>query len=78
VTIDEVKLLTPDVRVNRGVAIVTPKDGAAVATRYVAIDLKKGDRLLFDNNFNDRWWGDSGWYRGPSYYGGNPLVVGRS
>jgi uncharacterized protein (TIGR02246 family) len=45
-TIDEVKLLTPDVRVNRGVAVVTPKDGAAVATRYVAINLKKGDRWL--------------------------------
>ena len=26
----------------------------------------------FDNNFNDRWWGGSGWYRGPSSYGGNP------
>jgi uncharacterized protein (TIGR02246 family) len=49
VTIDEVKLLTPDVRVNRGVAIVTPKDGAAVATRYVAIDLKKGDRWLISH-----------------------------
>jgi uncharacterized protein (TIGR02246 family) len=41
-TIDEVKLLTPDVRVNRGVAVVTPKGGAAVATRYVAINVKKG------------------------------------
>jgi uncharacterized protein (TIGR02246 family) len=45
-TIDEVKLLTPDVRVNRGVAVVTPKDGAAVATRYVVISVKKGDRWL--------------------------------
>jgi uncharacterized protein (TIGR02246 family) len=44
VTIDEVKLLSPDVLVNRGVAVVTPKDGAAVATRYVAIDVKKGDQ----------------------------------
>jgi uncharacterized protein (TIGR02246 family) len=43
-TIDEVKLLTPDVLVNRGVATVTPPDGAAVATRYVAIDIKKGDQ----------------------------------
>src|SRR5271154_1244305 len=39
VTIDEVKLLSPDVLVNRGVATVTPQDGAAVATRYVAIDV---------------------------------------
>jgi uncharacterized protein (TIGR02246 family) len=45
-TINEAKLLTPDVRVNRGVAVVTPKDGAAVATRYVAIQIKKGDRWL--------------------------------
>jgi uncharacterized protein (TIGR02246 family) len=45
-SIDEVKLLTPEVRVNRGVAVVTPKDGAAMATRYVAIDIKKGDRWL--------------------------------
>jgi uncharacterized protein (TIGR02246 family) len=44
VTIDEVKLLSPDVLVNRGVAVVTPKDGVAVATRYVAIDVKKGDQ----------------------------------
>jgi uncharacterized protein (TIGR02246 family) len=44
VTIDEVKLLSPDVLVNRGIATVTPKDGAAVATRYVAIDVKKGDQ----------------------------------
>jgi uncharacterized protein (TIGR02246 family) len=43
-TIDEVKLLTPDVLVNRGLATVTPRDGAAVATRYVAIDIKKGDQ----------------------------------
>jgi uncharacterized protein (TIGR02246 family) len=44
--IDEVKLLTPDVRINRGVAVVTPKDGAAVATRYVVTSVKKGDRWL--------------------------------
>jgi uncharacterized protein (TIGR02246 family) len=44
VTIDEVKQLSPDVLVNRGIATVTPKDGAAVATRYVAIDVKKGDQ----------------------------------
>ena len=40
-TVDEVKLLTPDVRVNRGIATVTPKDGAAMATRYVAIECEK-------------------------------------
>jgi uncharacterized protein (TIGR02246 family) len=45
-TIDEVKLLTPDVRVNRGIATVTPPDGAAVATRYVSISVKTGDRWL--------------------------------
>lgn len=45
-SIDEVKQLTPEVRVNRGVAVVTPKDGAAVATRYLAISVEKGDRWL--------------------------------
>jgi hypothetical protein len=32
-TVDEIKQLTPDVRVNRGFATVTPKSGAAIATR---------------------------------------------
>jgi len=45
-TVDELRQLTPDVRVNRGFATVTPKDGAAVATRYVSINVKKGDRWL--------------------------------
>jgi uncharacterized protein (TIGR02246 family) len=45
-TVDEVKQLTPDVRVNRGFATVTPKSGAAVATRYVSISVKNGDRWL--------------------------------
>ncbi len=45
-TLEEVKLLTPEVRVNRGIAVVTPKDGAAMATRYVTISVKKGDRWL--------------------------------
>ena len=45
-TVDEVKQLTPDVRVNRGFATVTPKSGAAVATRYVSISVKTGDRWL--------------------------------
>ena len=43
-TIDEVKQLTPDVHVIRGIATVTPKDGAALVTRYVAVEVKKGDR----------------------------------
>jgi uncharacterized protein (TIGR02246 family) len=46
ISIDEVKQLTPEVRIDRGVAIVTPKDGAAEATRYVSINLKKCDRWL--------------------------------
>jgi uncharacterized protein (TIGR02246 family) len=45
-TVDELEQLTPDVRVNRGSATVTPKDGAALATRYVAINVKTGDRWL--------------------------------
>ena len=44
VTIEEVKQLTPDVVVNRGIATVTSKEGPAVATRYVAINVKKGDQ----------------------------------
>ena len=45
-TVDEVKLLSPDVRVNRGFATVSPKSGAAVATRYVSISVKNGDQWL--------------------------------
>ena len=45
-TVEEAKQLTPDVRANRGIAVVTPKDGAAVATRYVSISVKTGDRWL--------------------------------
>lgn len=44
VTIDEVKQLSPNIRINRGIATVTPKGGAVVTTRYVAIDVKKGDQ----------------------------------
>ena len=40
-TVDEVKQLSPDVRVNRGLATVTPKSGAAVATRYVSDERQK-------------------------------------
>jgi hypothetical protein len=45
-TVDEVKQITPDVRVIRGFATVTPKIGAAVATRYVSINVKNGDQWL--------------------------------
>ncbi len=44
VTLDEVRQLTPDVLMSRGVATVTPPSGAAEATRYVAIHVKKGDQ----------------------------------
>ena len=44
IAIVEVKQLTPDVQVNRGVATVTPTDGAAEATRYEAVLVKKADR----------------------------------
>ncbi len=43
ITIEEVKQLSPDVLVDRGIATVTPANGAAVSTRYVAIHVKKGD-----------------------------------
>jgi uncharacterized protein (TIGR02246 family) len=45
-TVDEVKQLTPDVRVNRGFATVTPKSGAASATRYVSVSVKNGEQWL--------------------------------
>jgi uncharacterized protein (TIGR02246 family) len=44
IRIDEVSRLTPDVLVDRGVATVTPATGAADATHYVAIHVRKGDR----------------------------------
>jgi uncharacterized protein (TIGR02246 family) len=44
IKIDEVKQLTPDVLMDRGIATVTPANGAAESTRYVAIHVKKGDR----------------------------------
>ena len=37
-----------------------------------SIEINNNIQNHFDNNFNDRWWGGSGWYRGPSFYGGNP------
>jgi uncharacterized protein (TIGR02246 family) len=40
---DEIKQLTPDVKVSRGVATVTLLNGAAQATRYTAVRVRKGD-----------------------------------
>ena len=44
ITTEEVKQLTPDVKVTRGFATVTPANGAATTTRYTLIKVKKGDR----------------------------------
>ena len=44
ITMEEVKLLTPDVQVNRGVATVTAANGSAEATRYLAVLVKTADR----------------------------------
>ena len=43
ITTDEVKELTPDVKVSRGFATVTPANGEAVTTRYTLVKVKKGD-----------------------------------
>jgi uncharacterized protein (TIGR02246 family) len=43
ITTEEVKQLTPDVVVNRGVATVTPANGAAETTQFTAIRVKRGD-----------------------------------
>ena len=43
VTTEEVKQLAPDVKVGRGLATVTMPGGTAVATRYTAVRVKKGD-----------------------------------
>jgi hypothetical protein len=37
-----------------------------------SIEINNNIQNHFDNNFNAGWWGSSGWYRGPSFYGGNP------
>ena len=42
-TTEEIKQLTPDVKVSRGLAIVTPANGAAEATRYTAVRVRAGD-----------------------------------
>jgi len=44
ITIEEVKSLTPDVQVNRGVASVTATSGLTESTRYAAVLDKKNDR----------------------------------
>jgi uncharacterized protein (TIGR02246 family) len=43
ITTEEVKQLTPDVKVTRGIATVTPANGAAETTRYTAVRVRKGD-----------------------------------
>src|SRR5246500_1588201 len=40
---EEVKQLTPDVKVTRGIATVTQATGAAESTRYTAVRVRKGD-----------------------------------
>ena len=37
-----------------------------------SVEINNSIQNHFDNNFNDNWWGGCGWYRGPSYWGGNP------
>ena len=44
IAVDEVTQVTPEVVVSRGVATVTPESGAAEATRFEAIRVKKGDQ----------------------------------
>src|ERR1700730_18336281 len=43
ITTEEIKQLTPDVKVTRGIATVTPANGAAESTRYTAVRVRKGD-----------------------------------
>jgi uncharacterized protein (TIGR02246 family) len=43
ITTEEIKQLTPDVKVTRGFATVTPANGAAETTRYTAVRVRKGD-----------------------------------
>jgi uncharacterized protein (TIGR02246 family) len=44
ITTQEVKQLTPDVKVTRGLATVTPANGAAETTQYTTVRVRKGDR----------------------------------
>jgi uncharacterized protein (TIGR02246 family) len=43
ITTEEIKQLTPDVKVTRGFATVTPATGAATTTRYTLVRVKKGN-----------------------------------
>jgi len=43
ITTEEIKQLTPDVKVSRGFATVTPAKGAATTTRYTLVKVRKGD-----------------------------------
>src|SRR5246500_5242761 len=43
ITTEEIKQLTPDVRVARGIATVTQAKGTAESTRYTAVRVRKGD-----------------------------------
>ena len=44
ITTEEIKQLTPDVKVTRGTATVTQAKGTAESTRYTAVRVRKGDR----------------------------------
>jgi hypothetical protein len=37
-----------------------------------SVEINSNIQNHFDNNFNSSWWGGSGWYRGPTNWGGNP------
>jgi len=43
ITTEEIKQLTPDVKVTRGTATVTQAKGTAESTRYTAVRVRKGD-----------------------------------
>ena len=43
ITTEEIKQLTPDVKVSRGLATVTSANGASETTRYTAVRVRKGD-----------------------------------
>jgi len=47
IAVDELTQVTPEVVVSRGVATVTPESGAAEATRFEAIRVKKGTNGRF-------------------------------
>src|SRR5271170_7639777 len=43
ITTEEIKQLTPDVKVTRGIATVTQANGDAESTRYTVVRVRKGD-----------------------------------